>query len=93
MPKVVVTAQVENSVKWEEAFRTRGDLFKETLTVTAPVGYAITEGDEVAVYCEPENLDTFMKEMAGPTIAEAMAQDGVKQETVKVFVLDKKLKV
>ena len=28
MPKVAVTAQVEDSVKWEERFRTHGDLFR-----------------------------------------------------------------
>ena len=93
MPKVVVIAQVEDSAKWEEAFQTRGNLFRETLTVTAPVGYAIADGNEIAVYCEPDNLETFTEAMAGPTIAEAMAQDGVKRETVKMYVLDKELAV
>ncbi len=92
MPKLVVTAQVEDAVKWEAGLRTRGDLFK-SLTVTAPVDFAINEGNEVAVYCEPANLETFMTGMDGPTVAEAMAQDGVKRETVKVFVLDKEFKV
>ena len=52
MPKVVVTAQVEDSAKWEAGFLTHADLFHD-LTVTAPVDYAINEGNEVAVYCEP----------------------------------------
>ena len=73
MPKLVVTAQVEDAVKWEAGLRTRGDLFK-SLTVTAPVDFAINEGNEVAVYCEPANLETFMTGMDGPTVAEAMAQ-------------------
>ena len=37
MPKVVVTAQVENVVKWEAGFRTHGDLFRNAYTVTTPV--------------------------------------------------------
>ncbi len=34
-----------------------------------------------------------MKGMDSPATAEAMASDGVKRETVKVFVLDKEFKV
>ena len=30
MPKVVVTAQVEDAAKWEEEFRTHGDLFRSS---------------------------------------------------------------
>ncbi len=93
MPKVVVTAQVEDSVKFEAGFRTHADLFRNVLAVTAPVYFAINEGNEIAVYAEPDNLDTFMKGMEGPATAEAMTQDGVKRETVKVFVLDKEFKV
>ncbi len=92
MPKVVVTAQVQDSVKWEEGFRTHGDLFRSQ-TVTAPIGYAINEGNEIAVCFEPEDLDTFMKIIDSPATAEAMVIDGVKRETVKVFVLDKEVKV
>ena len=92
MPKVVVTAQVQDSVKWEEGFRTHGDLFRSQ-TVTAPIGIAINEGNEIAVCFEPEDLDTFMKIIDSPATAEAMAIDGVKRETLKVFVLDKEVKV
>ena len=88
MPKVVVTAQVEDAVKWEEGLRARGDLFK-SLSVTAPVVFAISEGNEVAVYCEPDNLDTYMEGMGASAVADAMAADGVKRETVKTYVLDK----
>ena len=28
MPKVVITAQVEDAMKWEKGFRTHGSLFK-----------------------------------------------------------------
>ena len=41
---------------------------------------------------EPEDLGTFMQilESEGP---EAMANDGVIKDTVKIFVLDKEFKV
>ena len=52
MAKVVVTCQVEDSAKWESAFRTHGELFR-TQTVTAPIGIAINDGNEVAVCFEP----------------------------------------
>jgi hypothetical protein len=47
----------------------------------------------VAVCAEPDNLDTFMKILNSSATADAMAADGVKRETVKVFVLDKEFKV
>jgi hypothetical protein len=92
MPKVVVTAQVEDPVKWEESFRTHGDLFRSQ-SVTKPISFATIEGNHVAVCLEPDDLDTCMKALNSPATAEAMAVDGVKRETVKVFVLDKELKV
>jgi hypothetical protein len=92
MPKVVITAQVEDSDKWEKGFRTHGALFRSQ-TVTKPIGFTTIAGNHVAVYAEPDDLDTFMKGMDSPATAEAMAFDGVKRETVKIFVLDKEFKV
>ena len=91
MPKVVITAQVEDLVKWEKGFRTHGNLFRSQ-TVTKPIDFATIAGNEVAVCAEPDDLATFMKIMDSPAVAEAMAFDGVKRETVKMFVLDKQLK-
>ena len=87
MPKVVVTAQVEDPVKWEKNFRTHGSLFRSQ-TVNRPVSFATIEGNHVAVCLEPDDLDTCMKILNSPATVEAMTFDGVKQETVKVFVLD-----
>ncbi len=92
MPKVVVTAQVEDPAKWEEGFRTHGDLFRSQ-TTTKPINFATIEGNEVAVLLEPDDLKTFMDIMDSPAVAEAMEFDGVKRETVKVFVLDKAFQV
>ena len=92
MPKVVVTAQVEDPVRWEEGFRTHGDLFRSQ-TVTKPINFAMIEGNEVAVCLEPDDLDTCMEILDSPATAQAMEFDGVKRETVKVFVLDKEFQV
>ena len=92
MPKVIVTAQVEDPVKWEEGFRTHGDLLR-SMTITRPINLSTIEGNEVAVCCEPDDLKTFMDVMDSPAAAEAMEFDGVKRETVKVFVLDKEFRV
>ncbi len=92
MPKVVVTAQVEDLVKWEKGFRTHGNLFRSQ-SVTKPISFATIAGNQVAVCLEPDDLDTCMKILDSPATAEAMAFDGVKRETVKVFVLDKEFKV
>jgi hypothetical protein len=90
MAKVIVTAQVQDAVKWESGFRTHGDFFK-SYSIRKPVQYAVTAGNQTAVCFEPEDLATFMKRMESPETAAAMASDGVKRETVKVFVLDKEL--
>ena len=58
-------------------------------TQTKPIDIGIVGGDYVAVCFEPSDLNTFMKVLDSPATGEAMAFDGVKRETVKVFVLDK----
>ena len=88
MAKVLVTAQVKDLVKWEEAFRTHGDLFK-SYTITKPVSFGTTESNQVAVCFEPEDLAVCMSIINSQATAEAMELDGVMRETVKVFVLDK----
>jgi hypothetical protein len=87
MARVIVTAQVEDSVKWEEGFRTHGALFND-MTVTA-IQFTTTDENEVAIDFEVDDLDNYFKIFEAPVTAEAMAFDGVKRETVKVFVLDK----
>ena len=90
MTKVLVVAQVQDPVKWEAGFRTHGDLFR-SMTARA-VNFAIA-GNEVAVCMEPENLATYQRVMESKATADAMAFDGVKRETVKMFVLDKDMKL
>ena len=91
MTKVVITAQVEEPMKWEKGFRTHGALFRSQ-TVSKPINFAITNGNQVAICAEPDDLATFMKILDSPATADAMAFDGVKKDTVKVYVLDKEFK-
>ena len=86
MTKVVVTAQIADPVRWEEGFRTHGDLFR-TYTVSK-MEYAI-DGNEIAVCVEPADLETFMERLESPETVEAMEFDGVMRDTVKVHVFDK----
>ncbi|MGI9287126.1 MAG: hypothetical protein ACR2P1_17210 [Pseudomonadales bacterium] len=88
MPRVIVTAQIEDSVKWEEGFRTHGELFKSQ-TVNKPIYFNVTEQNEVVACFEPENLDTYLEILDSPATEEAMEFDGIKRDTVKVIVLDK----
>ncbi len=92
MPKVIITAQIEDPVKFEEGFRSHGELFRKQ-TVTNPITFSILEGNQVACCFEPEDLDTYFEILNSSETAEAMAFDGVKRETVKIHVLDKEFQV
>jgi hypothetical protein len=87
MARVIITAKVEDSAKWEEGFRTHGELLKSmTSTVTY---FTISEDNELTLYAEPDEVDKFLEVMDSPATAEAMAYDGVLRDTVKIAVLDK----
>ncbi|MDB2499880.1 MAG: hypothetical protein P8L44_16685 [Opitutales bacterium] len=89
MPKVIATAEVEDIEKWEAGFATHGDLFKAQ-TIANPISYLTDpESNQIILCFEPDDLDTFFEVLEKPEAAEAMAQDGVKRETVKFFVLNK----
>lgn len=88
MTRVVIVAQVENIQEWEKQFRTHGDLFRSQ---PAASPYLIgTFGDnEVAVGAEVGDVDAYMESLQSQETADAMANDGVKRDTVRVFVLDR----
>ena len=87
MAKVIITAQVEDAAKWEEGFRTHGELLR---SMTSTVTYFTTSKDnELTLYAEPTDVDKFLEVMESPATEEAMAFDGVKRDTVKVSVLEK----
>jgi len=91
MPRVVITAGVERVEKWEKGFRTNGDLFRQM--GVSRMEFATGPGNRIAVSGETNNLDAYMKVYDSPATADAMAFDGIKRETVQMFVLDKELKM
>ncbi len=91
MPKVIITAQVEDGAKWEAGFRTHAALFR-TYSIKAPIHFRV-DGNEVVICMEPEDLDTFNRSMESKETADAMAMDGVKRETVKTFFLEKTMEL
>jgi len=92
MPRVIVTAEVEDLEKWEKGFRTHGDLFKQ-MAISNKMEFSTSGGNHIAVSGETTNLDAYMKVFSSQATADAMAFDGIKRETVKMFVLDKELKL
>jgi hypothetical protein len=90
MPRVLITAEVNDLRAWENGFRTHGDLFKQMGVTT--MEYALGEGNRIAVCGETTDLDAYLKILDSPATAEAMASDGVKRATVQMFVFDKNVK-
>jgi hypothetical protein len=87
MHRVVIVAEVEDTAKWEEGFRTHGDLFKSQTVATCR--YATTGDHEVTVCFEVDDLETYFRILESAATEEAMAFDGIRRETVKISVLDK----
>lgn len=87
MPKVIAVAKVEDAARWEEGFKTHGDLFRSQ-TVNSTIRYGTTDANEIAIIFEPENLETYLEVMGSPATAEAMAFDGIDRESVRLFVID-----
>ncbi len=87
MPRVIITAEVEDGAKWEAAYRTHGELLRSmTSTVTH---FTVTGENRVVLYAEPDDVAKYMEVLESPATAAAMANDGVKAETVQVYVLDR----
>ena len=92
MSKVIVTAQVEDAARWEQGFRTHGELFKSQ-SIHKPIQFAITGENEVTCCFEPDDVDKYIGELESPATLEAMALDGLKRETLQVRVLDQELEI
>ncbi len=90
MTKVIITAEVEDSAKWEAGFRSHADLFR-TMSLKKAIQFSTNDSNEVAICGEPDDLSLYLKILDSQETADAMAYDGVKRETVKIFVLDKEL--
>ncbi len=89
MPRIIITAQVEDQQKWEGGFRTHGNIFREQAIISPYQIGLEKDGKHVAVSAEVTDLDIFFEILDSQVTAEAMAYDGILRETVKVFVLDR----
>jgi hypothetical protein len=92
MSKVVMVVEVKDVAKAEEGFRTHADLFRG-LTINKPIHFGTIGGNQIAGVFEPDDVAVFVKGIEAQATADAMDADGVKRETVKVFVLDKTFEV
>ena len=92
MTKVIITAEVEDAAKWEKGFRSHAELFR-SMTIQNSIELTTNDKNEVCLCAEPADLNKYLEILNSPVTADAMAHDGVKRETVKVFVLDKEMKI
>lgn len=87
MVMVILTADVEDGAAWERAYRTHGDLFKAA--GLSRFHYTVGDDGHVVMCTDADDVDAYMEFISSESTQEAMKYDGVKRETVKVFVLDK----
>jgi hypothetical protein len=87
MSGVVLTAHVKDSAKWEKGFRSHSELFKQNNI--SLIQYSITKNNDVVMYSETDDVDAYMKFVQSPATAQAMSEDGVDRDTVKVYPLQK----
>ena len=86
MTKVIVRVEVEDVEQWKRGFVTHAELcLKQAVTL---VYWGIGEENKLAACFETTDIDAFMEVMASPDTAEAMANDGIIQESVEVYVAD-----
>lgn len=90
MVKVIITAQVDDVAKWEQGFRTHNDMFK-SIGVASPIMIGTSDENEVALYEEVADLEAVQTNFESPETIAAMEKDGVRRDTVKIFVLDKEV--
>jgi len=90
MSGVVLTAHVKDPVRWEKSFRTHRDLFKESHV--SLIHYTITGGNDVVMYSETDDVESYKRLVSSTAVVRAMEEDGVDRSSVKVYTLDKELK-
>lgn len=87
MPFIVITAEVEDSRKWEEGFRTHGELLRSM--TSKETHFETTDDNHVTLCAHVDDVAKYMEVLQSPATIEAMAYDGVKRDTVQIHVLDK----
>jgi hypothetical protein len=90
MSGVVLTAHVKDAAKWEKGFRSHVDLFKRNHI--SLINYTITKNNDVVMYSETDDIDSYRDFTQSPEVLRLMEEDGVDRSSVKVFPLDKELK-
>ena len=88
MAKLLITAEVNDLAKWEKGFRSHDELFK-SYGMKGPALYGTNENNEVAVVVAVDDPVAIMETMSSAENTQAMEADGIKLDTVKVFILDK----
>ena len=87
MPRVVITTAVEDLESWLERAPSRGEVFR--LLTKHPVDYGVTESGEVVMSIQTDDLSSFFDTVRSQVFIEHCAVDGIRLETVKIFVLDR----
>ena len=87
MTQVILTADVEDAARWEAAYRTHGDLFEEA--GLGAINYTVGPDNHVVMCTDVADVGAYMDFIKSASTQEAMKGDGVKRDTVKVFVLEK----
>jgi hypothetical protein len=87
MAMVILTADVENGAAWERSYRTHGDLFEAAGLGT--IHYNVGDNNHVVMCTDVDDVEAYMDFIGSKSTQDAMKNDGVKRDTVKVFVLDK----
>jgi heme-degrading monooxygenase HmoA len=93
MAHVIMIGEVEDAAKWEERFRSHRGLFAElygAMGVRA-IHFTTTDDGRFALHSEPLDAQAWLDTLDSDEIKAAMAEDGVKRETVQVHILDKTL--
>lgn len=88
---VVLTAHVKDPAKWERSFRSHSDLLKRSSMQL--IHYTITNNNDVVMYSETDDVNEYMDFLRSPEVTQAMAEDGVDRETLKVYALEKEFDV
>jgi hypothetical protein len=93
MTKILVIAKCKDQAKWEAGFRTHADLFRTVYGVSKPISYGMGEDNYIGACFETSDLTKAMSAISLPETGEAMENDGLLRDTVKVFIFDKELAV
>lgn len=93
MSRVVMIAEVEDTKAWVERFRSHREMFAEqygTMGMNV-IHFTTSDGNKVVLSADPPDVDAYFASLDSEETKAAMAEDGVKRETVEVYVLDQEL--